>query len=66
MPKEMISLDEAYRLRFDYGLPLPVDRPYTYSTVLAIARRQQTMFAEIARLDKYLKRICLTKPSRAA
>ena len=63
MPKEVITLEQAYRLRFDHGLRLPVDRPYTYSTALAIARTQHRHFKEIDKLDKYLKRLCLTNPS---
>lgn len=47
-----ISTEVAYCLRFERGLLLPTDREYEVEELATIAKRQQELMDEMAKLDK--------------
>lgn len=53
--KNMLTIDMAYRLRFERALTLPVNCDFETPRLANIARRQHTLFKELDKLDQELK-----------
>lgn len=57
--KKTLSVEMAYRLRFERGLQLPVNCNFEHLGLGDIAREQRKLFQEIQELDELLKEMYL-------